>query len=670
MPPKLPRRLGALTCTLALAAAGLAAGPAPAQAADEWRVGRGVADITGEPGEVGMMGYGSSSQKTSGIHMRQYARSFVVESGGRRVLLVHTDALTGTDAVRQEVLGRLKARYGTRWTEANVMISGSHTHATPGGTTDYALYNVTTMGFHSDTFRAQVDGIVASVERAEADLAPATVQMSRSELTGAAVQRSRPAFDRNPQWVKDRLPNGSDPASVTMSFTRGGRTDGVINWYATHPTSLTAQNTLISSDNKGYAEYLWEHETAGVDHTSKDAPAMVAAFAMSNGADQSPNLNLRPGSGPTEDEFLNMYELGRRQFDAAYGQMSGPKTAQTGGVDSRIVYVDMENATAPAEFTGTGRDEKTCGAVLGASFGAGSVEDGPGPAFLNEGAENNPFFLALTKTQYDIDPALRACQSPKATLFDVGRLKSVQTKLPVQVVRIGQTWIVGMPGEVTAGSGVRLRQTVADAVGTAPENVVVQAVANAYGHYFTTPEEYASQQYEGGATLFGRNTLPALQGTVKDLASAIRDGRDVPLGAKPTRPSHVESTAGKVVYDVPGVRRFGDVLSQPGDIARGQIAQATFQGAHPNNDLRHGDTYLEVQRRDGDRWVKVADDNDEETKFIWRRHLAAQSHVTIEWQAPANTPAGEHRIVYKGAAKDGLGRINQFTGTSATFRVR
>ena len=36
----------------------------------------------------------------------------------------------------------------------------------------------------------------------------------------------------------------------------------------------------------------------------------VAAFAQTNAGDMSPNLNRRPGSGPTEDEFENTRIIG------------------------------------------------------------------------------------------------------------------------------------------------------------------------------------------------------------------------------------------------------------------------------------------------------------------------------------------------------------------------
>ena len=46
-------------------------------------------------------------------------------------------------------------------------------------------------------------------------------------------------------------------------------------------------------------------------------------------------------------------------------------------------------------------------------------------------------------------------------------------------------------------------------------------------------------------------------------------------------------------------------------------ADPVFAGAHPNNDLRRGGTYLEVQRQVGDGWVRVADDGDWSTTFRW-----------------------------------------------------
>ncbi|MDK6294710.1 neutral/alkaline non-lysosomal ceramidase N-terminal domain-containing protein, partial [Aerococcus urinae] len=89
----------------------------------------------------------------------------------------------------------------------------------------------------------------------------------------------------------------------TMAISRDGKVTGFVNWMATHATTLPTENKLISSDNKGYAEYLDEVKEAGVDYTKLDSPSMVAAYVYSNGGDQTPNLGLKPATGPSSDPF-------------------------------------------------------------------------------------------------------------------------------------------------------------------------------------------------------------------------------------------------------------------------------------------------------------------------------------------------------------------------------
>jgi len=59
-------------------------------ASNGYLAGRGIADITGEPAECGMLGYGRMGQRSAGIHLRLRARAFVFAepSTDRRVLLV------------------------------------------------------------------------------------------------------------------------------------------------------------------------------------------------------------------------------------------------------------------------------------------------------------------------------------------------------------------------------------------------------------------------------------------------------------------------------------------------------------------------------------------------------------------------------------------------------
>src|SRR5699024_3370641 len=108
------------------------------------------------------------------------------------------------------------------------------------------------------TFNNQVNGSMQAIREALADLAPGNVTVSSSQLTGVGVNRSAVALEQDPAHLTDELINGVDPTSTTFRFEHDGVTRAVLNWFAIHPTSLTNRNTLVSSDNKGYAQYLLE----------------------------------------------------------------------------------------------------------------------------------------------------------------------------------------------------------------------------------------------------------------------------------------------------------------------------------------------------------------------------------------------------------------------------
>src|SRR3954462_13495562 len=180
-----------------------------------WLIGCGRADITGEPWGVGMMGYGMRFQRTTGIHLRQQSRAFVIvdRSTGERVVYVVAEIGMFFRNVRDAVLARLdRAVYH----EDNVVLTATHTHAGVAGYSCYRLYNKTTNGFRPRTYQAIVDGVVASVEQAERDLAPGRLFVSRGELRDASVNPSPPAFDRNPAAAPMLFPDRIDPTSSLL----------------------------------------------------------------------------------------------------------------------------------------------------------------------------------------------------------------------------------------------------------------------------------------------------------------------------------------------------------------------------------------------------------------------------------------------------------------------
>ncbi|CMN63580.1 hydrolase [Mycobacterium tuberculosis] len=500
-------------------------------------VGRGIADITGEAADCGMLGYGKSDQRTAGIHQRLRSRAFVFrddsQDGDARLLLIVAELPLPMQNVNEEVLRRLADLYGDTYSEQNTLITATHTHAGPGGYCGYLLYNLTTSGFRPATFAAIVDGIVESVEHAHADVAPAEVSLSHGELYGASINRSPSAFDRNPPADKAFFPKRVDPHTTLVRIDRGEATVGVIHFFATHGTSMTNRNHLISGDNKGFAAYHWERTVGGADYLAGQ-PDFIAAFAQTNPGDMSPNVDgpLSP-EAPPDREFDNTRRTGLCQFEDAFTQLSGA-TPIGAGIDARFTYVDLGSVLVRGEYTPDGEERRTGRPMFGAGAMAGTDE---GPGFHGFRQGRNPFWDRLSRAMYRLARPTAAAQAPKGIVMPA-RLPNrihpfVQEIVPVQLVRIGRLYLIGIPGEPTIVAGLRLRRMVASIVGADLADVLCVGYTNAYIHYVTTPEEYLEQRYEGGSTLFGRWELCALMQTVAELAEAMRDGRPVTLGRRP-----------------------------------------------------------------------------------------------------------------------------------------
>ena len=589
----------------------------------DWLVGCGSADITGEPWGAGMMGYGMRFQRTAGIHLRQRSRAFAIvdRSTGRRLVLVVADIGMFFANVREAVLSRLDLP------PEDLLLTATHTHAGPGGFSGYRMYNTTNKGLRRHTLAALVDGVVASVEAALADVAPGRLVLSRGALHDASVNRSPGAFDLNPAEDRAHFPDRIDPTTTLLRLERDGRVVGAVNWFATHGTSLSNRNLLISGDNKGYAAHAWE---AG-------AP-LVAAFAQTNCGDLSPNV---PDAtrGPTPDDVENTRIIGARQLDAARALAEEPGTELTGGAEARLSYVDLAGLRVGPEFAPDGRAHRLSKAVLGAAFAAGTKE-GPGLPSMSEGVDGNPRVLACSHLLWRLNPGLRDAQSPKAMLLPVGRFGAAADRVPVQLWRIGSLVLIGLAQEVTVVAGLRLRRAVADVLGVALEDVLVQGYANDYAGYVTTPEEYDAQRYEGGHTMFGRWQLPAYVQEVTRVATDLRDGRPSetaePPRLKPQKPAPADEPD-------PSARCTGVRAEPTASCAPGTVVTAEFAGDDPRGPARAA--YLRVEAQEGDGWRTVADDGSWETTVRWRREDEGGFVAAVTWRVPP-AAEGTHRLVW------------------------
>ncbi|KAF5737214.1 neutral ceramidase [Tripterygium wilfordii] len=231
-----------------------------ALSASNYLIGLGSYDITGPAADVNMMGYANMEQTASGVHFRLRARTFIVaEPRGNRVVFVNLDACMASQIVTIKVLERLKARYGGLYTEQNVAISGIHTHAGPGGYLQYVVYIVTSLGFVHQSFDVIVDGIEKSIVQAHENLRPGSIFVNKGELLDAGANRSPSAYNNNPAAERSKYKYNVDKEMTLIKFVdEEWGPVGSFNWFATHGTSMSRTNSLISGDNKGAAARFME----------------------------------------------------------------------------------------------------------------------------------------------------------------------------------------------------------------------------------------------------------------------------------------------------------------------------------------------------------------------------------------------------------------------------
>ncbi|CAK9181378.1 unnamed protein product [Ilex paraguariensis] len=233
-----------------------------ASSASNYLIGLGSYDITGPAADVNMMGYANIEQIASGVHFRLRARAFIVaesQSQGNRVVFVNLDACMASQIVTIKVFERLKARYGNLYNEQNVAISGIHTHAGPGGYLQYLVYIVTSLGFVRQSFDVIVDGIEKSIIQAHENLRPGSISVNGGELLDAGVNRSPSAYLNNPAAERSKYKYDVDKEMTLIKFVDDDWGPvGSFNWFATHGTSMSRTNSLISGDNKGAAARFME----------------------------------------------------------------------------------------------------------------------------------------------------------------------------------------------------------------------------------------------------------------------------------------------------------------------------------------------------------------------------------------------------------------------------
>jgi neutral ceramidase len=637
---------------LVLAAAALLSAPTAVGVAKRANgsllVGVGRADITPVTG-VYKGGWVCTCARAMGQWSRLYARAVVLRDGSHEVALVAMDLAFLDNGMVRDALALDR---GLGFSDQNVIVGATHTEAAQAGYMNFPAYNtilpslpsqggegnLNNLSFQSvvntATDRAMYDfmtrQLALAIRRAVDDLRPGKLGWGYTQLLGVTQNRSLGAHLAN-YGITNVGPNGGsvsqdpggyadtiDPAVNVLRVDQLRRIRGrlrempvgIFSTFANHGTVVKAPFVYYSADHQGMAERTVEAAIRAAGHVPPGQD-VVNAFANSDAGDMTSGIQY---SGPAGAESVGIQEA-HAMFDA--WRQAGRHMTANPVLGARLRYMWTRTCWCGQE----GTDSIPW---ISQAQGAGSEEGRT--VFYYLGIANEGDRLPI-----DVGP-----QGDKVTV--VPERGSLPQAIPFSVMQIGDRLLATVAGEPTVGVGDMLRNAIGAAVnGSSIKRVVIVGYANGYTDYFTTPAEYEIQAYEGGSTVYGKNSSLVLRDTLVQLARRLVSGQPAPA-PYPYDPNQGVHVAAASYGDGAG---HGTITDEPSDAERLAHATFTWNGGANGIDRPVDRAFVTVERLVARRWVAYTDDLG--LQIAWQSD--ANGHYTASWEPPLSAPAGTYRFV-------------------------
>lgn len=633
--------------------------PRDAEPVGRLLAGAAEVDITPPPG-LPKAGYSANAHDGTGFRTRLRARVLHLRSDTGSLALVQCDLLGGS-----AVVAHLVARHIAERTDvplAGLLIGATHTHAGPGqflGTDFYNRFASNRGGFDPAWTQWLATRIAHGVVRAVEQRRPAKLALGSTEVWGLTRNRSLDPHVRNAE-VEDRR---TDPQRKWVSVNPclhllrvdsdepggPGRPLGAMMIFSVHGTGVPMRASEYNAD-------LWAYAVGELSQRVERAHGVRAVVGAVEGTHADVAPALRPGMA---------------------GHLEAQRVGRQIGVAAAELHERLGADLSPDVALGAGLREVD----LDADRCIGDVCLPRRPAVgaaLVAGAHEN-----TTPVLHRLPPFRAGSPKPWRTRHPQGAKWVIGTRwlqplvlpqggfprvLPVQVLRIGDAALVGLPFEVTVGSGRRIEAAVRDAAaGSGVERVIVSSVANEYSGYVATAEEYERQHYEGGHTLYGPATQPFLAAHAARLAgealsapdsvvSDVLDERRFDLRVHRYLPSDDRSGVevarrmdGGATFEDPTTRRDAVWIQHWVDVAPGSLAwHEPLVRVEASDD---GGPWQPARSREG----RVVDDQGWDLEIT---HLGPQSaegaagphRYRVRWHDPSFRAGRRHRFVLEANA--------------------
>ncbi|RMG98241.1 MAG: hypothetical protein D6705_06470 [Deltaproteobacteria bacterium] len=502
-----------------------------------------IAPVPGYP----MGGHALESRVGLGTWTPLFARALYVEdASGEPLVMVVVDLWAVSAGLADEVAERLREDADlVHVGRENLLLSATHTHHGPGNFASNRVYNQHASnlpGFDPILFDYVADRIVEAVTAAAATAEPARIVKHSGRLGGIARNRSFEAFARNPEAAglldenamlppcREEAPGppeacrAVDPTArvLVVESTERKVPLAVVAQFSMHPTAMPNHTEIYHGDVFGMAADRLERRWR------KDQPAVSPTVLLVNGpeGDVSPNWTVQ---GPGETR-----RLAEELADGLADVVEGPEEGEVTGpfvphhtvvrLAGRVVETDagiLRTARRPL----AGRSQ-----VVGA-------EDGP-TVFRNLGWHEG---MALPEGHEAMPGHGRKLPVVWAPLTQVALPPgAVPETVPLTLVEAAGMTFATLPGEFTTILGRRIRREVQRRTGTP---ALLLGLGGEYLGYFTTPEAYDAQHYEGASMMYGRDAGHVV---LHDVVARLDEAR-----------GRAERPHGRFSYAPGRIRRFG-----------------------------------------------------------------------------------------------------------------
>jgi len=417
----------------------------------------GVARVLLDPPlGVPMMGYGLREGGARERGDPLYARAVYARSDAGEALVLELDvcliAPAQADAMRAEIAKR------TGLAPERVLVGCIHTHSGPDTGIGAALAG----GDPPEHVPPLLAAAVEAAVRAHAAAEPARLGVGRAE---ARIGRNR------------RVADG--PYDPDVGVVRIDRADGqplaILYTHGCHPTVLGHDNLRYSADWPGVAGQVVEEAH----------PGCLALFALAAHADVDPRtrgvMDLALEGQSLGAGFDAVETLGREVGEAVARAASGIETRADAPVAavSRRLCVPIHGA-AEGEATRDAALARAKRAALEALDLPPDARVGTGELFrlTPERTEGLP-----PEERRERVATVRAYLRDRTAVYFAGGLAP---EVEVQVLRLGDAWLLGLPLEPTVAVGRDWRARMAS-----PHAAVV-GIANGWLRYLPHPSDYAA----------------------------------------------------------------------------------------------------------------------------------------------------------------------------------